>query len=74
MGIEPRRLQRVADSLPGMRPLDLRVAEGWCSPHPGRHVRRYLLAAAHESRMDPQEAGVVKLREGDEVFEGQPAG
>src|SRR5271155_4923182 len=37
--------------------MDLRHAEGWCSPRPGRHARRYILAAAHEAHMDSPEAG-----------------
>jgi hypothetical protein len=61
-GIEPRRLQRTADSgrvntrlrLPGVRFLDLRDAERWRSPRPGRHAGRYRMAAAHAPLLDSQ--------------------
>ena len=63
-GVEPRRLQRTADS--GRVKTRLVCpecgswvdAEGWCSPRPGRHVGRYLLAATHEAHMDPQETAL----------------
>ena len=65
-GVEPRRLQRTADSgrvntrprLPGVRFLDLRVTGGWCRPRQGRHAGRYILAAPHEAHMDPQETAL----------------
>src|SRR5215831_5139117 len=65
-GLEPRRIQRAADrwarqhqtGLPGVRLLDLRYAEGWRSPRKGRHAGRYLMAAAHAPRMDPQETAL----------------
>ena len=50
--------------LPGVRFLDLRHAEGWCSPRPGRHAGRYILAAAHEAHMDSQEAALGQAPRG----------
>jgi hypothetical protein len=65
-GIEPRRLQRTADSgrvntrlvCPECGSWICRNAEGWRSPRQGRHAGRYLLAAAHEPHMDSQKAAL----------------
>jgi Glutathione-dependent formaldehyde-activating enzyme len=64
-GIEPRRLQRTADSgrvttrhVPGVRFLGLRHAAGWLVPGARRHTRRYLVVAADKAYLDPQQAAL----------------
>src|ERR1700674_1017803 len=65
-GVEPRQLQRTADSgrvntplgLPRVWLVGLRITQGWCGPRPGRHVGRYILAAANKTRLDPQQAAL----------------
>jgi hypothetical protein len=80
-GLEPRRLQRTADSgranIRLVCPecgLGFAHAEGWCCPRPGRHARRYILAVRPTRHIwARRKQPWVQLPEGDEVFEGQSA-
>ena len=66
MGLEPRQLQRTADSgrvnirlvCPECGSWICGMPRAWCSPRPGWHAGRYILAAAHEAHMDSQEAAL----------------
>jgi hypothetical protein len=65
-GIEPRRLQRTADSghLWFARRAAPAFAEGWFSPPPGWHGRRYTLDVPHEAHMDSRQAALGQAPRG----------
>jgi hypothetical protein len=67
-GVEPKPLQRVADSgrvntrrMPGVRLLDLRPAEGRHGPRACGQPRRHVMAAADPAHLDPQQGAVDHL-------------
>ncbi len=77
-GIEPRPLQRMADSgrtntpvgPPGVRLLDLRPAEGRRGARSGGHARRYDVAKTHPAYLDPEQAALDHVRRGRSDFRG----
>jgi hypothetical protein len=60
-GVEPRSLQRLADSganqhtmgLPRVRLMDCRPGQGWPHPGQGGHAGRYVMAATDAAYLDP---------------------
>jgi hypothetical protein len=66
MGIEPRGLQRTADSgrtntrlvCPECGSWNLRHAKGWGAPYQGGHSRRYILAPSDQAHLDPQQTAL----------------
>jgi hypothetical protein len=70
-GIEPRRLQRTQTAggsirawCAGVRFLGSRHTEEWRGPGAGGYARRYLLAAADEAYLDPQQTALDHPAEG----------
>jgi hypothetical protein len=79
-GVEPKPLQRVADSgrvntrlVSGVRLLDLRPAAGRRGPRACRQPRRYVLAAPDPAHLDPQQAAVDHLCPGRRGFRSATA-
>jgi hypothetical protein len=80
-GIEPRSLQRIADSgrvqhpvgVSGMRYMDFRPAEGWRGPRACRHARRYVVATTDPAYLDAQQAALDHIRRGRSAFRGPAA-
>jgi len=68
-GVEPRPLQRLADSgrtntrwVRRVWVLGRQSAEGWCGAGSGGHPGRYVMAATDRTHLDPKQATLGHLR------------